>query len=137
MPDITKEQLAEAVRADVRAQMGWDKAQEWQHHDVPDEYTPEELARVTALQSQWEALSEQGQKEGWLEFSGGHLDGEWETASNHKHPTRTISVRESEEARTRRLHVLNEAVELRTFNRVATEWKHLLKAEGIIARLGK
>lgn len=137
MPEITKEQLAEAVRADVRADMGWDEAQEWEYRDVPDEYTPEELEHVTALQAQWTALSEQGQKEGWLEWSGGYLDGEWETASNHKHPTRTIRVRESEESRTRRLHTLNEAVELKTFNRVAVEWKHLLKAEGIIARLAK
>jgi hypothetical protein len=137
MPEVTKEQLAEAVRADVRKQLGWDEAQEWQYREVPDEYTAEELERVTALQAQWTALCEQGEKEGWLEWNGGHRDGEWETASNHKHPTRTKQVRESKEARKRRLHQLNEEIAERAAKRVDTEWKQLLKAEGIIARLGK
>ena len=137
MPDITKKQLAESVRADVRKQLGWDEAQEWQYREVPDEYTAEELERVTALQAQWEALSEQGQTEGWLEWSGGYRDAELETAENHKHPTRTKQVRESKEARKRRLHQLEEAITERVDKKVEIEWKSLLKAEAIIARLGK
>jgi hypothetical protein len=137
MPSITKEQLGKSVHADISAEMGWDEAQEWQYREVPDEYTPEELKRVTALQAQWEALSKQGQEEGWLEWSGGYRDAELETAENHKHPTRTKQVRESKDSRKRRLYQLNEAITERVAKRVEVEWKSLLKAEAIIARLGK
>lgn len=136
MTHITKEQLTESVRADVHKQVGWNEAQEWEYRDVPDEYTAVELERVTALQAQWELLCQQGQQEGWLEWSGGYLDGEWQTASTHKHPTRTKRVRESEEARERRIHQLNAAAEERIAKRVEREWKQLLKAEDIIARTG-
>jgi hypothetical protein len=54
---ITKKQLADAVLADVRAEMGWDAPQEWQLRTVPDQDTPEELGQVTALQALWTALS--------------------------------------------------------------------------------
>jgi hypothetical protein len=44
------------------------------------------------LQAQWRALTKQGQKEGWLEWSGGYLDGEWQVAANDRHPKRAVCV---------------------------------------------
>jgi hypothetical protein len=133
MPEVTKEQLAEAVRADVRKQLGWDEAQEWQYREVPDEYTAEELERVTALQAQWTACAAGREEAGWNGMRPSRR--RMETASTTS--TRTKQVRESKEARKRRLHQLNEEIAERAAKRVDTEWKQLLKAEGIIARLGK
>lgn len=132
---ITKEQLTKTVKADVREELNWAEAQEWQYRDEPDTYTPEELAKVTALQAQWTALSEQGEKEGWLAWSGGYRDGEWEVASNDRHPTRTVPVRETKANRTRRLIALEHEIEQKVKQRVDSEWSALQKAEQITARL--
>jgi hypothetical protein len=132
---ISKEQLTIAVRADVREELKWAEAQEWQYRDEPDTYTPEELAKVTALQAQWTALSERGEKEGWLEWSGGYRDGEWEVADNRRHPTRTVPVRETKANRTRRLIALEHEIEQKVKQRVESEWKALQKAEEIADRV--
>lgn len=132
---ISKEQLAKSIRADVKKELKWAEAQEWQYRDEPDTYTAEELAHVTALQAQWTALTKQGQEEGWLEWSGGYLDGEWEVATNDKHPKRTVRVRETKANRTRRLISLEYEIEKKVEKRVAAEWKALQTAEEITTRL--
>lgn len=135
--NVTKKQLSEAARADIRTEMGWDKAQEWQYTEKPDTYTAEELERITALQAQWTALSEQGQKEGWLEWSGGYRDGEWELSENHVHPTRKVQVRETDEARSYRINNLMEEIEEKVTARVRKQWKALQDAQAIMDSVGK
>lgn len=132
---VTKEQLAEAARKDVREAMGWAEAQEWQYRAERDVYTPEELERVKSLQKQWTELGEQGQKEGWLSWSGGYDDGQWEVASNDHHPTRTVQIREDKEARDRRIADLDAAIEVKTAKHVERQWKALQDAQAIIARV--
>lgn len=134
---ITKEQLTKAIRADVKEELKWAEAQQWQYRDEPDTYTPEELAQVEALQAQWTDLCAQGQQEGWLSWSGGYADGEWEVADNRRHPTRTTPVRETKANRSRRLISLEHEIEQKVKQRVASEWKALEKAAEITARLSK
>ena len=135
--NVTKKQLSEAARADIRTEMGWNKAHEWQYTEQSDTYTAEELERITALQAQWTALSEQGQKEGWLEWSGGHRDGKWELFENHVHPTRKIQVRKTDEARSYRINNLKEDIEKRVTARVQKQWKALQDAQAIMDSVGK
>lgn len=134
---VSKAQLTTAARKDVREAMGWAEAQEWKYREEPDKYTAEELKRITALQAQWESLSKQGEEEGWLEWSGGYRDGEWEVSLNQFHPTRTIKVREDKATRARRIKALDEAVEVKVAKRVERQWKALEEAQSIIAGLGK
>lgn len=134
---VTKKQLSEAARAEIRTQLGWDKAQEWQYTERPDAYTAEELERITALQAQWTALCEQGKAEGWLEWSGGHPDGEWEVSDNLIHPTRKIQVRETEEARSYRINALMEEIEEKVTRKVQKQWKSLQDAQAIMDSIGK
>lgn len=134
---VSKEQLTKAARKDIRAELGWDSAQEWKYREQRDPYTPEELARVAALQAQWEALGQQGKDEGWLEWSGGYDDGSWQVAHNDFHPTRKIQVKETKATRARRIARLHEEVEAKVAKLVEKQWKAIQDAEAIIARLGK
>ena len=107
--DKFKEQLLKKYIKEERTTQGWAKAQEPLTITESTSYTPEELAKVKALQHQWTALSERGQKEGWLAWSGGYAEGEWELEQEHllKHPSRNKSRQESGHERQSRIDRLD------------------------------
>ena len=99
-----------------RIEMKWKEAQEPHSYRVKDDYTPEELEAVLALQDKFEALEAQGLEEGWLTRDYG--DGAYCTnLEDLKHPTRTAVLPEPEAQRERRLERLDEQI-LQT----ATAW---------------
>lgn len=107
--DKFKEQLLKKYIREGRTTHGWNKAQETLTITEPDNFTPAELAQAETLQKQWTTLSERGKKEGWLQWSGGYHEGEWEVApkSKLKHPTRNVSRQESGHERQSRIDRLD------------------------------
>lgn len=99
-----------------RIEMKWKEAQETRTYRVTDDYTPDELEAVLALQDKFQELTSQGLEEGWLTQDYG--DGVYTTRlKDLKHPTRTVVVPEPEAQRERRLERLDEQI-LQT----ATAW---------------
>ena len=135
--NISKKTLTTAIRKDVRAEMGWDEAQSWVEHDRMDDYTPEELARVRALQEQWTALCTQGEDEGWLEWTNDYRGSHLDTVERTTHPTRRVLARESEGERSDRLDYLSERIEDEVTKRVEKQWKAIQDAKSALDRIGR
>lgn len=134
---VSRDDLARAIRKDVREEFGWAEAHDWVFHDRADSYTPAELARLRTLQEQWKALSDQGEAEGWLDRTGGYPGNVLEPAELVNHPTRTTRVRETKANRTSRIQEVTADVDREVEARVEAQWKSLQDAEAVIARLGR
>lgn len=123
--DKFKEQLLKKYIKEGRTTQGWAKAQETLTITEADNLTPAELAQAEALQKQWTALSERGQKEGWLQWSGGYHEGEWEVTPKLqlKHPTRTVSRQEFAGERQSRLDQLDYRIKKEARERLDREMR--------------
>lgn len=117
------QELMQKYRARFELEMGWQQAQEHWYFTVKDVLTPDERKAQLALQEQFQALEAQGLEEGWLQYEYG---GAYPTDEDDlRHPTRTILVKETDEARGYRLERLNNSI-----NNTARSWvKHDLAKE--------
>jgi hypothetical protein len=93
-----KEQMKASILAEVQERHDWvskQKRKAWVEQDV---LTKDEIAEITKKQEQWEALCEQGEEEGWLDwtndYAGSHLYAV--NASSLRHPTRTCNIEEDD-----------------------------------------
>lgn len=135
---ITRGQFGVQILAEVRKELGWQKAQAHQKVAVPDAWRPGEREASLADQDAWEKLCEKGEKEGWLEwtneYSGSHLE---IVSLRDTHPIRKVERIETDREREERLELLGYRVESEVTIRTQHGWAAFDAAQKLVSTYGR